>query len=74
MFSKHTQQVIKLSKDLYDRLEKFQSHMHTLGKVLKQGHVAYQHAMTTFQDAILPSAYYLSIFSPEGEVCDKEVA
>jgi DNA recombination protein RmuC len=74
LFSKHTQQVIKLSKDLYDRLEKFHSHMHTLGKALKQGHVAYQQAMTTFQDTILPSAHYLSIFSPEGDVSDKEVA
>ena len=66
LFSKHTQQVIKLSKDLYDRLEKFHSHMNTLGKALKQGHVAYQQAMTTFQDTILPSAHYLSICSPQG--------
>lgn len=73
LFSKHTQQVIKLSKDLYERLEKFQTHMNTLGKVFKQGNVAYQQAMTTFQEGILPSAHYLSIFSPTGESPQKEI-
>ena len=58
-FSRHTQRILSLSKELYEKLEKFQQAMSTLGRSLKQGSLAYQEAMNHLQDGILPAAKHL---------------
>lgn len=72
--SQHTQRILSLSEDLTARFVKFQDHMQTLGKALKQSHKTYHDAMVTLEDHLIPSAQKLSYMdSQESESIPCEI-
>ncbi len=65
LFSQKTHRIIAMTQELSARLEKFQGHLLTIGKTLKNGQLAYHSALRLFQESISPMVQQLGSIVPD---------
>lgn len=72
--SHQTQTIISAGKEVYQYLEKLQTHLHSLGKQVTHASQSYHTLMTLMDQKILPKAQKLYSMnpSPNGELSDSE--